>query len=397
MNSIWRNTTLLALSQGLMVSTISLIMTCSALVGQALATDKSLSTLPVAVMFITTMLISMPASFFMAKIGHKFGFMLASIIGFLGGGLSTYAIIQQNFWLFVAGIGLIGLFNGFGNYFRFVAADSVEVSQKSKAISFVMVGGLAAAFIGPNLAHIAKNWISNAEFAGSYALTMLIYLLIFTTLGFLKLPKAEAEQKDKASAARPLREIVKQPLFIVAVLCAMLGYGVMSLVMTATPLAMHHHAHAFSDTSFVIEWHFLGMFAPSFFTGYLIREWGLKTILWLGVLMGFACVGINLIGHTIWHFWLALVLLGISWNFLFIGGTSLLTETYHPNERAKTQAINDFLVFSTVALSSLSAGYLQHQFGWRMVNVGVLPILGLIMLSLFWLSFQKSNAVTTAS
>ncbi len=279
-----------------------------------------------------------------------------------------------------------------GNYFRFAAADSVATSQKSQAISFVMLGGLAAAFIGPNLANIAKNWIDNAEFAGSYAATMAIYILILLTLSFLKLPERKEDHVNgSAPAARPLKVIISQPIFIVAVLCAMLGYGVMSLVMTATPLAMHHHTHAFSETSFVIQWHLLGMFAPSFFTGHLIRFWGLKVVLWLGVIMGFACVVINLTGQSVWHFWFALVLLGVSWNFLFVGGTSLLTQAYQLNERTKTQAINDFLIFSTVALSSLSAGYLQHQFGWQMVNIGVLPILVVIMFSLVWLGFTKAD------
>lgn len=393
MTSLWRNTPLFAISQGLMVSAISLIVTCSALVGQALAADKSFATLPIAVMFISTMLMSMPAAFFMAKIGRKRGFMLATLLGFSGGALSTYAIIHQNFWLFVVGIGLIGAFNGFGNYFRFAAADSVEKNLKSQAISFVLVGGLAAAFIGPNLANLAKDLIANAEFAGSYAATMGLYVLLLLTLSFLKLPGKSQEELEHPIPARPLKEIISQPIFIVAVVCAMLGYGVMSLVMTATPLAMHHHALAFADTSFVIQWHLLGMFAPSFFTGGLIKKLGVKTVLWLGVLIGFACVIINLAGHSVWHYWAALVLLGISWNFLFVGGTTLLTDTYQPNERAKTQAVNDFLVFTMVAIASLSAGYLQYQFGWSMVNIGVLPVLVVIGISLLWLSFRKSQSV----
>lgn len=391
MTSLWRNTPLFAISQGLMVSAISLIVTCSALVGQALATDKSLATLPIAVMFIATMLVSMPASLLMEKIGRKRGFMLATLLGFSGGALSTYAIIHQNFWLFVVAIGLIGMFNGFGNYFRFSAADAVEKKLKSQAISFVLIGGLAAAFIGPNLANFAKDVIQGAEFAGSYAATMGIYVLLLLTLSFLNLPDKSQEAFAHHMPARPLQVIVRQPIFIVAVTCAMLGYGVMSLVMTATPLAMNHHAHAFADTSFVIQWHLLGMFAPSFFTGTLIRIAGVQTVLWMGVVIGFTCVVINLAGHSLWHYWSALVLLGISWNFLFVGGTTLLTEVYQPNERAKTQAVNDFLVFTMVAMASLSAGYLQHQFGWRMVNIGVLPVLVVIMGSLVWLGITKPN------
>ena len=376
-------------------------MTCSALVGFDLAEDKSWATLPLAVMFIATMLGSIPASLLLDKIGRKKGFMLATFIGVCGGALSTYAIIIHSFWLFVAGVSLFGLFNSFGNYFRFAAADAVDVEYKSRAISYVMLGGIIAAFIGPNLANFAKDWIQGAMFAGSFMATIALYMVMFLSLSFISLPNdrakntSEADQDSESEKARPLSVIAKQPKFIVAIICAMLGYGVMSLVMTATPLAMRHHSHAFADTSFVIQWHLLGMFVPSLFTGYLIRYLGIYRVLTLGVVLGFVCVAINLMGHTVTHYWAALFLLGVCWNFLFVGGTSLLTETYRPSERAKAQAMNDFIVFSTAAAASLSAGYLQYQFGWKMVNIGVIPVLLLIALSLFWVT-RKSSATETA-
>ena len=387
MDTLLRNTPLLAISQALMVSTISLIVTCSAIVGFELAADKSLATLPAAVMFITTMLGSIPAAFLLEKIGRKKGFMLATLLGVTASAVCTQAIISHQFWWFVFGIALFGFFNSVGNYFRFAAADNVDTEYKSRAISYVMLGGVFAAFIGPNLANYAKYWIDDAVFAGSFAATTVIYILMLISLSFLSLdlPTQTNKKDSPPPKPRPLRVIAKQPKFIVAIICAMLGYGVMSLVMTATPLSMLQHQHTFPDTAFVIQWHLLGMFVPSFFTGYLIRYFGITPILIAGVLIGFFCVAINLSGHGLSHYWSALVLLGICWNFLFIGGTTLLTETYRQEERSKAQAINDFIVFSTAAAASLSAGFLQYNFGWKMVNLGVIPALLIVLISLIWL------------
>ncbi len=366
-----------------MMSSMSLIITTVALVGSNIATDKSLATLPLAALFIAVMLTSIPASMLMKRIGRKAGFIFATIFGIGGGSLATFAIINNNFWLFVVSTMMVGIFNGFGNYFRFAAADTVENDKKSKAIAYVLLGGVAAAIIGPNLANFTHHLIPTATFAGSYASIVVIYLLITITLSFLKLPDTATTIKDEAIKARPLKEIASQPKFIIGLICGMFGYGVMSFIMTATPLSMHHE-HSFSDTSFVIQWHTLGMFAPSFFTGHLIRRFGIYNILLLGTLFGIACVAVNLDGTSLNHYWAALVLLGVSWNFLFIGATTLISETYHAVERSKTQALNDFIIFSTVALSSLSAGALQHKFSWQVVNLGVIPFLIIIFISIVW-------------
>ncbi len=385
MNSYKRNVPILAISQALMMSSMGLIITTVALVGTILATDKSLATLPLAILFFAVMFTSIPAAILMKKIGRKKAFMFATLFGVAGGSVATYAIIKNEFWLFVISTGLIGIFNGFGNYFRFTAADSVEPDKKSRAISYVLLGGVVAAFVGPNLANYTHTSIATAIFAGSYISIIVIYILIFFTLSFLKLPDTKASLEQEASLeVRSLWVIASQPKFIIGLICGMLGYGVMSFVMTATPLAMHSHAHTFSDTSFVIQWHTLGMFAPSFFTGHLIRRFGIYNILFMGVLFGIACVVINLNGNSVNHYWPALFLLGLSWNFLFIGATTLITETYNAAERSKTQALNDFIIFTTVAFSSLSAGMLQHNFGWKIVNLGVIPLLVIILLSIIW-------------
>ncbi len=388
-----RNVPLLAIAQALMMSGNSMLVTTAALVGALLAEDKSLATLPLAAQFIATMLASIPAALLMGKIGRKNAFLLATLFGMTGGVLATTAILWQKFLLFIAAALLIGTFNAFGNYYRFTAADAVEQEHKSRAISLVLAGGVVAAFIGPNMANLTRDWIGGVSFAGSYAALIGLYALTFLVLIFLQLPmQANNALHDAPHRGRPLRTIVVQPRFIVALLSGMFGYGVMSLVMTATPLAMHHHAHPFSDTSFVIQWHILGMFAPSFITGHLIRLFGLLNIMLTGSLFGVACVLINLNGNTLWHFWTALVLLGIGWNFMFVGATTLLTETYTQEEKTKAQALNDFSVFTTVAIASLSAGSLQHHYGWQTVNLGVLPLLLIILLANFWLRIKESQS-----
>lgn len=390
-----RNIPLLALAQALMMSATSMIITAGALAGQSVATDKALATLPLALQFIATMLVAIPASLFLKRVGRKRGFMLATALGVSGGIVGAYGLGSGQFWVFAMAGVLVGSFNAFGNYYRFTAADSVTVEFKAKAISYVMAGGVIAAFVGPNLANWTKDLLPESPFAGNYLSIIVIYLLSLLVLSGLKLPHVAADETDDADdvSARPLLEIVTQTRFIVAAVCGMLGYGVMSFLMTATPLAMKLHQHTFGDTSFVIQWHVLGMFAPSFFTGHLIKRFGLIPILTVGVLLGFGCVVTNLLGTSLWHFWAALLMLGVSWNFLFVGASTLLTETYHPSERAKTQAVNDFLVFTTVAAASLLAGTLQHLFGWEAVNLGVLPLLSIILLSIVYLKVQAGKSL----
>lgn len=395
-----RNVPLLAVCQALMMSANTLLVATSALVGYNLADNKAYATLPFALQLIATMCTSIPAALLMKKTGRKRGFMLATLLGMTGGGLCTEGILQSQFILFTVGGILVGMFNGFGNYYRFTAADAVDAKHKSRAISLVLAGGVIAAIVGPNLANLTRHWISHATFAGSYLSMISLYVLSFAVLSFLKLP-ANAQPLRAASekSGRPLRQIVTQPKYIVAVICGMFGYGVMALVMTATPLAMQQHAYPFADTSFVIQWHVLGMYVPSFFTGHLILRFGNIRILLLGAVAGLSCVAINLLGSSVTHFWIALTMLGISWNFLFIGATSLLTETYRSEETFKAQATNEFTVFSTVAAASLSAGALQNLFGWQAVNVGAIVPLLIIVTSLIWLRYIANTvpAVTDSN
>ncbi|MDH5184290.1 MAG: MFS transporter [Gammaproteobacteria bacterium] len=386
MSQMLKNIWLLSGMQALMMSGNTLMITTSALVGFSLASDKSLATLPLALQFFATMLVTIPASFVMKHHGRRVGFFLGTLLGIAGAVLLSVAIYQHSFWLFAVGAALIGMFNGFGVYYRFAAVDVASEDYKSRAISYVMAGGVIAALVGPNLANWTREW-SALPFAGSYLALSGIYLLSMLALPLLQVPRqSETEQVEKG---RPLGVIIRQPVFIVALFGAMLGYGVMSLVMTATPLAMKHSQLNFSDTAMVIQWHVLGMFAPSFFTGHLIRYFGVLRIMLTGVILYAVTVATNLSGTGLWDYWLALLFLGVGWNFLFVGGTTLLTESYRPEEKAKVQALNDFLIFTTVTIASISAGVLQYYFGWQVVNMLVIPLLIIISTSIVWLMIRR--------
>ena len=386
-----KNIWLLSACQALMMTSNTLLLTTSALVGFALSEDKSLATLPMALQFLSTMSATIPASLLMQRIGRQFGFLVGSVIGCSGAVIASLAIFYQDFFLFCSGVILIGMFNGFGNYYRFAAVDIVSETYKSRAISYVLAGGVLAAVLGPNLANWSHDWITGFKFAGSYASITALYIMTFAILLFADIPRPE--RIDRLDRGRPLFQIIKQPVFIVAAIGGMFGYGVMSLVMTATPLAMHHHHHAFDDTAFVIQWHVLGMYAPAFFTGQLIQRFGVLQIMMVGALFNVICVVTNLFGHSVTHYWFALLCLGIGWNFLFIGATDLLTEAYQPSEKAKAQAVNDFMVFGTVSAAALTAGVLQYQFGWRMVNMGMIPLITVIVVALVWLMLIRRQAV----
>ncbi|MBI3546464.1 MAG: MFS transporter [Gammaproteobacteria bacterium] len=383
MNRMKQTVWMLSLSKALMMTGGSLFIATAALVGARLAPDSAYATLPVAMLSLAIMLTTIPASFLMKAFGRRAGFAVGAAAAMACAVLASYAIVHSNFWYFCIAAALLGVSHGFGMYYRFAAADVATDDYRSAAISYVMAGGVAAALIGPNLARWTHDWFPATEFAGSYLSLVGVYTLSFAALFFMHIPRPSAQ--ERLSSGRPLRAIAAQPTFIVALLGGALGYAVMSLVMTATPLAMHEHAHSFGDTAFVIEWHLLGMFAPSFFTGHLIRRFGVLNIMAAGALCLGLCVAVNFVGTDVIHFWLELTLLGIGWNFLFVGATTLLTETYSVEEKAKVQALNDFLVFTCVTAASFSAGALQHLFGWRGVNLGVMPLIVIILVAVVWL------------
>jgi len=389
MNHMRRNVLLLAACQALMFSGNSLLITTSALIGyNLLDADKSLATLPVALQMIATLAASVPASLLMGRIGRRAGFALGSLLGFSGGVCAAYALHIESFALFCVATMLVGTFNGFAIYYRFAAADQADEKYRSKAISYVLAGGVVAAFVGPNLAAWTRD-VTDVLFGGSMLCLMGFYLLSFLLQLYLDIPKPGTA--ENAVPARPMWVIARQPRFAIAVCCGMLGYGAMSLIMTATPLAMQAVRLPFTDTAFVIQWHVFAMFAPSFFTGHLINRFGLTTIMFVGAILDIVCIAVNLNGTSVWHFSAGLILLGLGWNFLFIGATTLITDTYRTSERAKAQAFNDFFVFTTTTTSALTAGALQHLLGWETVNLSVLPLLVVIAMALAWLHFGNTQ------
>ncbi len=377
----------LALANAMLMSVNSLMVTSAAIIGSHLTANQALSTLPQALQFVAVMATTIPASLLMRRIGRKAGFLLATVVGLVGGACAVAAIYLNSFWLFCFGTLGVGVYTGFGHYYRFAATEVSAPKAKNTAISYVLAGGVVAAIVGPNLANYSKDW-----FAVTYAGTMVSVLLLygFNGINFLcmRLPRPNPEVLNEAT--RSLAQIAAQPRFVVAVASAAIGYATMVLLMTATPLAMMHgHAHDFSDVAFVIQWHVLGMFVPSFFTGHLINRFGAARIVLTGVALMIACVGLNLHGTTVTHFWAALLLLGVGWNFMYIGGTSLLTETYSPAEAAKVQAVNEFVVFSSAALASFAAGALLHWLGWARVNYAVVPLVALAIMAQLWLYLAR--------
>ncbi len=387
MNPMKMNVWLLSVCQAMLNTGNTLLAVTSALVGLKLAPDPALATLPLAVQFLASMITAMPASLLMKRIGRQAGFLIGTGAGLIGAGLAAYAIVHNSFVLFSLAATLFGVYTGFGTYYRFAATDVATPDYRPAAISYVMAGGVVAAVIGPNLAHWTRSWLPQAEFAGSFVSLLFVTGLAMLALLFVRIPRTPQAQCHETG--RPLSVIAAQPQTAIAMLSAAIGYGVMVFVMTATPLAMHAHHHGFGDTAFVIEWHVLGMFAPSFVTGHLIRRFGVLNIMLTGALLTAGCVAINLMGTGVPHFWTALVLLGVGWNFLFVGGTSLLTETYTEAEKAKTQGLNDFLVFTVITIASLSAGAIQHFLGWRLVNLSVIPLIVIVAAGIVWLMVKR--------
>lgn len=363
----------------------SMLITVSALIGFEIAPDKRLTTLPLALQFFAMMCTSLPASFIMGKFGRKIGFLLAGSVGMMGAAVAIWSILHANFYGYCVATICFGIFGGFGNYYRFTAADVVSPTLKGRAISFVMAGGVIAAFIGPNLANWSSGMFASHQFAGPFVILMGVYLVSMCTIAFADLPVLHAEVSNVGTSDRTLRELIFQPIFVVAVICQMFGYGAMNFVMSSTPLAMEAHNHSIGDTALVIQWHVVAMFAPSFFTGHLIKKIGIVPVLLIGTLLGFGSIATNLFAPiNVGNFVIALVALGISWNFLFVGGTTLLTDAYEPADKARAQGVNDLAVFSTVTVTALTTGTVHHLWGWEVVNLLALPMLILTLLAIFW-------------
>ena len=381
-----RNVRLLSACFALSTTSNVVLMSISALIGYELADDKSLATLPAALMWIGTAAATVPASFLMRRIGRRFGFMTGAVIGICGAAIGATAVSQQSFELLCLAVTVIGAYNGFNFYFRFAGAEVASEDYRSRAIALVMAGGVIAGFIGPEISKAANALFMPPAYFGPFVAIGCVAFGVFLVASLVKIPRPTAVQ---LRGGRPLGDIMRQPTVVVAVLSGMVSYLVMILLMTVTPLAMVHGDHSFSDATFVIQWHVLGMFAPSFFSGHLIRRFGVLTVMAWGAIAIMAGAGAALIGVEVMHFWLSMTLLGVGWNFLFIGSTTLLTEAYTTAERAKTQALNEFIVFGCAAMGSFLSGNLHFYLGWEVLNMAALPPVAAALFAVLWLDRRR--------
>lgn len=384
-----RNLSLLTITWSLAALVNLMMVSVSVLTGHMLAEDKSLAALPVALQWLGTAASTIPASLLMRRIGRRAGFTVASAIIASGGALAMAAILAGSFWIFCLATTMVGSGMAFNWYYRFAAAEIASQEYRSRAISLVLAGGIVAALLGPTLAGWSRSWFEPTLYAGTYALLIGLSGAIALLLRFVEIPRPAAAD---LKGGRPLRQIAAQPVFRVAVLGGVVAYVVMILMMSVTPLAMTLHGHAFEDATFVIQWHVLGMYVPSFFTGHLIRRWGAVSIMQTGGGLLFGCLAVALAGDSMLHFWVALALLGIGWNFLFTGSTTLLTETYNTAERAKAQGLNELLIFGATAVGVYFSGALLHGLGWNaVVLLALLPIL-MTIAATGWLGAQRARA-----
>ena len=381
-----RNVRLLSACFALMTTGNVVVVSVSALVGFALADDKALATLPAALMWISTATAAIAASFLMRRIGRRFGFMTGALLGMAGGAVGCLAVSEGSFALLCLAVVLIGAYNGFNFYYRFAAAEVASEEYRGRAISLVMAGGVVAAFLGTRISEVANELFSPPLYFGPFVAVGCIALAIFVIAAFIDIPKPSAMQ---LRGGRPLAVIARQPVFLVAVFAAAVAYGVMVMLMSVTPLAMVSRGLVFGDATFVIQWHVLAMFAPSFVTGHLIRRFGVLTVMSWGAVAMAASTGVALQGETVPHFLLAMCLLGLGWNFLFVGATTLVLEVHSTAERAKCQAMNEFVVFCSASIGSFLSGSLHYHVGWQALNLSALPPVIVLLVAILWLDRRR--------
>jgi len=387
-----RTAFLLAICQAFYLSASSVGTASSGLVGAGLAPTPLLATLPYSLIPMTNAAVTVPASFLMARLGRRVGFLLGGFLGGLGGLLSAWAIFRRDFAMFCVGNALWGCFQATAQYYRFAAADGASPAFRSRAVSWVLAGGVIAAAIGPQIAVYAKDLLAPVLYAGSYLAVAALSAITILTLAFLAIPTPSRAERAAAAAGRPFREIARQPVFVAAVANGVIGYAVMSFIMTATPLAAVDCGHTPANAFGIIRFHLIGMFLPAFFTGHLIHRFGIPAIALMGTAMLVVCGLVAVAGTSLVHFWIALALLGFGWNFMFVAGTTLLTHAYRPEERAKVQGMNEFLIAGSAALGSFSAGGVFGTLGWNALNLLVLPLLAAVASITIWYALTQPAA-----
>ncbi len=393
MNSTRRNVGLLAACQALLLTNNATLIAINGLAGLALAPRAALATLPVTCWVVGGALATMPASLHMKRVGRQRGLSAGTLWGIIGALICAAALWLQSFWALCFGTLVFGVYNAYGQYYRFAAADAASADFKSTAISLVLAGGLVGGILGPTTSRFTVDLIA-PRFTGAYLALIGFSLATMLLLRFMRIPTPDA--RTQAAPGRPLAEIAAQPKFIIAVMAGAIGYGVMNFLMTSTPIAMGVCGHPYGDAAFVISSHVIAMFAPSFVTGRLIRRLGVLPVMFTGALLNFAAIGIALSGIAVTQFWGSLVLLGVGWNFLYIGGTTLLTQTYRPEEMAKAQGANDQVIFIMLAISSFTSGLTVTAAGWERVNLFALPMVAVVAIAIVWYGVTQ-RAKTSAA
>jgi predicted MFS family arabinose efflux permease len=377
-----RNALVLAVAQALAGGNNVVMIATGSIVGAMLAPDRGLATLPVTFYVLGMWLGTLPVGALARRFGRRPTFLLGAVFGMLTGLISALAMLEASFLLFNIGALFSGFYAAAHQAYRFAAADTASETFKPKAISWVLTGGIAAGILGPQLVILTKDLWQPYLFAATFLAQAGLALLSVGVLLFVNIPKPPP--RTAAGDGRPLAEILRQPRFIVAVACGVASYGMMTMVMTSAPLAMIDCQHTVSEATLGIQWHILAMFAPSFVTGSLIARFGVERIVVLGLALILVSAFVALAGITLWHFWGALILLGVGWNFSFIGATALITGCHTAQERNKVQAFNDFLVFGSMAVGSFSSGRLLADFGWNAVNMVVFPTVLAALALLLW-------------
>jgi len=385
--SMHRQVFILAAAQALFQTVSVLVMTVGGLAGAQISSRPELATMPIAAMFLGTAFATFPASMWMTKVGRRAGFVLGAMLGVAGGGIAAAGIWLGSLPLLSLGTFLVGTYQAFAQFYRFAAGEVADEAFRPRAISLVLAGGVVAALLGPMLGRLGGPLLE-PEYVGSFLLLAIVSLLGAGILLGVRVPEPTINHGD-STVGRSWGTIVSQPTYLVALFGAATGYGIMILAMTATPIAMLHHDHDLSTAATVIQLHVLGMFLPSFFTGSLIARFGVLRIMLTGIALFTGHVLMTLSGVGFGSFAVSLVMLGVGWNFLYIGGTTLLTTTYSAVEKGRAQATNDMTIFVVGLACSFSAGALHQQLGWEKMNLLLLPWIGLAALALIWLGYRQ--------